>query len=302
MDLNKEIKLGDLFRRKAKDAEEAPEEPKPPKEPRRALFARKEKAPKQPKEPKAPKQPKESKAPKQPKESKARKEKAPEQAPKAAPAPPAIPLMRAFNLLPKEEAADRGTRLGLAQVLVALLGLLVLAGLGTGYLFMSGRVADKHAQVDDLRVQLADLDVPSEAPEDEGAGDAPFATDAEARTAALAGALTGRVAWDRVLREVTLVVPEEVWFTTVTASSPDTAVAEGSAPASTPDAGAGNSLTMAGTARSQDAVARLLARLAVIPELIDVQLQSSTAEPQENGSTTFSFSIVATVDPAGAPS
>jgi hypothetical protein len=294
VDLNKEIKLGDLFRRKAKDAGDAPEQPKPPKEPRRALFARKEKGPKQPKEPKAPKQPKEPKA---------RKEKAAAQAPKAAPAPPAIPLMRAFNLLPGEEAAEHRTRLGLAQVLVALLGLLVVAGLGTGYLFMSGRVADKQAQVDDLRVQLADLDVPSEAPEDEGVGDdVPLASDAEARTTALAGALTGRVAWDRVLREVTMVVPEDVWFTTVTAASPDAAAAAGTGPATAPAEGAGDSLTIAGTARSQDAVARLLARLGVIPELTHVQLQSSTAELQENGSSTFLFSIVATVDPAGAPS
>jgi Tfp pilus assembly protein PilN len=293
MDLNKEIKLGDLFRRKVKDAGEAPEKPKPPKEPRRALFAGKEKAPKQSKEPKAPKQPKEPKAP---------KEKAARQAPKATPAPPAIPLMRAFNLLPGEEAAERRTRLGLAQVLVALLGLLVVAGLGTGYLFMSGRVADKQSQVDDLRVQLADLDVPSEAPADEGGDDVPLASDAEARTTALAGALTGRVAWDRVLREVTLVVPEDVWFTTVTTGSPDAAAAAGTAPATAPAEGAGDSLTIAGTARSQDAVARLLARLGVIPELTHVQLQSSTAELQENGSSTFSFSIVATVDPAGAPS
>ena len=287
MDLNKEIKLGDLFRRKAKDAAEAPEEPKPPKEPRRALFARKEKEPK---------------APKQPKEPKARKEKTAPRAPKAAPAPPAIPLMRAFNLLPGEEAAERTTRVGLAQVLVALLGLLVVAGLGTGYLFMSGSVADKQAQVDDLRIQLADLDVPSEAPAEEGEGDVPLASDAEARTAALAGALAGRVAWDRVLREVTLVVPEDVWFTTVTTASPDAAAADGTAPAETPAEGAGDSLTIAGTARSQEAVARLLARLGVIPELTDVQLQSSVAELQESGASTFLFSIVATVDPAGAPS
>jgi Tfp pilus assembly protein PilN len=286
MDLNKEIKLGDLFRRKAKDAGDAPVKAKPPKEPRRALFARKEKAPKIPKEPKAPK------------EKVARQGSA-----KVAPAPPPIPLMRAFNLLPGEEAAaERRTRLGLAQVLVALLGLLVVAGLGTGYLFMSGRVADKQAQVDDLRVQLADLDVPSEAPADEGADDVPLASDAEARTSALAGALTGRVAWDRVLRQVTLVVPEDVGFTTVTTVSPDAAAAGGTDPAAAPAEGAGDSLTLAGQARSQEAVARLLARLGVIPELTEVQLQSSVAEPQEDGSIRFLFNIVATVDPAGAPS
>ena len=65
MDLNKEIKLGDLFRRRAKtpgdEVAAAPEQEKPKKE-RRALFSRpprekREKAPKQPKAEKKPKAP-----------------------------------------------------------------------------------------------------------------------------------------------------------------------------------------------------------------------------------------------------
>lgn len=282
MDLNKEIKLGDLFRRKAKQPEEkAPAEPKPAKEPRRALFSRKEKAPE---------------------EAKAPKEKAVRPAPKAAPAPPAIPLMRAFNLLPKEEATEKGARLGLAQVLVALLGLLVFAGLGTGYLFMSARESDKQAQVDDLRTELASLDAPSEAPTE--APDTSLATEAEARTTALAGALTGRVAWDRVLREMTLVVPEDVFLTSVAAQTPGAAAATGApAPPADPAAAtatAGSAMTIVGTAESQEAVARFLARLAVVPELVSVQLQSSTAENPDGGATFFTFTIGATVDPAGA--
>jgi Tfp pilus assembly protein PilN len=292
MDLKQEIKLSDLFRRRPKaGGGDAAPEAETARKPKKRLFERK------PKEPKAEKPPK----PEKPKKER-RQGKEPKVAAKEALPLPQIPLMRAFNLLPGEEAAERTTRVGLAQVLVALLGLLVVAGLGTGYLFMSGSVADKQAQVDDLRIQLADLDVPSEAPADEGEDDVPLASDAEARTAALAGALTGRVAWDRVLREVTLVVPEDVWFTTVTAASPDAAAADGTAPAATPVEGAGDSLTIAGTARSQEAVARLLARLGVIPELTAVQLQSSVAELQESGASTFLFTIVATVDPAGATS
>ena len=288
MDLNKEIKLGDLFRRKAKDAGDAPEQPKPPKEPRRALFARGEKAPKQAKEPKAPK------------ESKARKERGAPQEPKVASAPPAIPLMRAFNLLPGEEAAESRARLGLAQVLVALLGLLVVAGLGTGYLFMGARVADKQGQVDDLRVELAGLDVPAEGPSE--APDPSLATESQARTAALAGALTGRVAWDRVLREMTLVVPEEIFLTSVTAQTPGAAAA-GAPPPADPAAATtpapGSTMTIVGTSDSQEAVARFLARLGVIPELVSVQLQSSTAENLEAGARFFTFTIAVTVDPAG---
>lgn len=289
VDLNREIKLGDLLRRKAKepqvdDAQDA--EPKKPKEerPRRALFAR------SPKEPKAPRGPQSPKA--------AREKDA--VAARSGPALPQIPLMRAFNLLPKEEPREAGARLGLAQVLVALLGLVVVAGLGSAYLLMSARATDKQAKVDELRVQLADLDVPSEAPEEET--DASLVTEGQARTTALATALGGRIAWDRVLREVSLVVPEDVWIEQITSGGQGAAAVTTAAPAAAgePPAG-GTAFTVKGGAESQEAVARYLARLAVIPELSGVQLQVSERQLRET-SAVYSYTIFATVSPGGATS
>jgi len=37
---------------------------------------------------------------------------------------------------------------------------------------------------------------------------------------ALSAALTSRVAWDRVFREFSLVLPDDVWLTTLSAKSP----------------------------------------------------------------------------------
>jgi Tfp pilus assembly protein PilN len=275
VDLNKEIKLSELFRRKAKEGTKQPKAEQPKEEkPRRAPFAR---GPKKPREPKA--------------------EKA-ETAGRSVPALPQIPLMRAFNLLPGDEAQERPGRLGLPQVLVALLALLVVAGLGSGYLLMSARVAAAQVEKDDLRVQLADLDIPSEAPAP-AEGDAELAGDGQARTTALAAALSARVAWDRVLREVTLVVPDEIWLVQVTARTPAAALASGTPPPADPAAASGSSIAINGRAETQDAVARFLARLGVIPELASVQLQTSAAG---SGADDFTFAIVATVNPQGAAS
>ena len=296
MDLNKEIKLSDLFRRGAKppveDVAAAAEEEKPEKE-RRTLFSR---PPRERKE----KTPKTAREPKPPKQSRGRRAKAPAVEERPAAQLPQIPLMRAFNLMPGDEAREKkSTRAGLAQIAVALLGLLVLAGLGGGYLFTSAGATAKQSELDDLRAQLAELEVPSEAP---GQGAAAAAGDSQARTTALSTALASRIAWDRVLREVSLVIPDEVWLTQLSASTPR--ATQGGAPAATPAAATGstspNALAAVGFATSQENVALLLARLESIPELTSVQLQSSTRTDGDEGRV-YAFSILAGVDPLGVP-
>jgi len=287
MDLNKEIKLSDLFRRRRDTAVEAvTKEEKPPAEPKERKsfsFSLSRKEPKAPKEPKTPKEPK---APK------VRKTAA-----KAVPPPPAVPLMRAFDLMPKEETREKGARVGLAKIAVALLGLVLLAGLAAAYLFTGAGVMSKQGELDDLRAQLAELEVPVEEPTSSA-----LAGEGQARTTALSAALATRIAWDRILREVSLVVPEDVWLTQLSATTPDAAAGSaGAAPAATPGSTSPNSLTAVGFAGSQESVALLLSRLESIPELTTVQLQASTRTEGETGRA-YSFTVLAGVDPLGAPS
>jgi Tfp pilus assembly protein PilN len=299
MDMNKEIKLGDLFRRRAKtpgeEAAAAPQEEKPAKE-RRSLFSR---APREEKE-KTPKQPKAPKASKEPRERRGRQGKAPAVEEQPAVELPQIPLMRAFNLMPKEEAREKSGRAGIPQIAVALLGVLVFAGLAGGYLFTGAGVTSKQSELDDLRAQLAELEVPSEDPEEAPAA-AEAAAEGQARTTALATALASRIAWDRVLREVSLVLPDDVWLIQLTAATPNAAA--GGAAAVAPAIAAGsspNTLSATGYASSQESVAVFLARLESIPELASVQLLSSARLDGEAG-LVYQFSIQAGVDPLGAP-
>jgi Tfp pilus assembly protein PilN len=295
MDLNKEIKLSDLFRRRAKtpgdEGAAAPEEDKPKKE-RRALFSRppREKKEKAPKTPKAPKQPKEPRG----------RAKAPAVEERPAVELPQIPLMRAFNLMPGDDAREKSSRAGLPQIAVALLGVLVFAGLGGGYLFTSAGVTSKQSELDDLRAQLAELEVPAERP-GQAPANAEAAAEGQARTTALATALASRIAWDRVLREVSLTLPDDVWLIQLTAATPSAAAGGAAAVAPGIEAGSSpNTLSATGYATSQESVAVFLARLESIPELTSVQLLTSARLDGEAGRV-YQFTIQAGVDPLGAP-
>jgi Tfp pilus assembly protein PilN len=276
MDLNKEIKLSDILRRKKGPIDEdvAIEEKPPMERPRRKGFSFSRAKEEQPKA----------------------KGKV---SPRSVAGPPAVPLMRAFDLMPKEQTREKGTRVGLAKIAVALLGLVLLAGLAAAYLYAGAGTMSKQGELDDLRAQLAELEVPVEEPK---AGTSELAGEGQARTTALSAALAIRIAWDRVLREVSLVVPEDVWLTQLSASTPNAAPGgAAAAPAATTGSASPNSLSAVGFARSQESVALFLSRLESIPELTTVQLQASTRTESDSGRA-YAFTVLAGVDPLGAPS
>ena len=303
MDLKKEIKLSDLFRRGkgAAGEDETTKETAPKEKKARKSFSF-SRTPKEPKEPKAPKDPKEPKA------STASR--------KSAPPPPAVPLMRAFDLMPKDGEGEKRSSASPAflKVAAALVAVLVLAGLAGAYMMMDARAKERQTQVDALRAQLAAL-APAD-PAEETPDAATLTAEGQARTAALSEALAARVAWDRILREFSLVLPEGVWLSTLSsataagaaATDPDAAAPADPTAAPAPPEGEGT-FTISGFATSQEDVALLLSRLEVIPEFSSVQLQSSSrggGDEAEGGQTSgdsqdISFSIAATIAPAGVP-
>ena len=86
-----------------------------------------------------------------------------------------------------------------------------------------------------------------------------LAAEKSARVGALSAALTSRVAWDRVLRQVSLVLPEDVWLTNLAATAPSPAAA-----ARAPSTGT-SGFTLTGSTYSQNGVARFLSRLSRDP-------------------------------------
>ena len=196
--------------------------------------------------------------------------------------------MRAVNLLPRDEVkrsfeARRGVvfgGVGGAALATALLASMVISA--------GGAANSKQEELDALRAQIAAI--PTVPAIDTSREDA-LAAEKGARVGALSAALSGRVAWDRVLRQVSLVLPEDVWLTNLSATAPD----------ATQAAATGSGFTLTGATYSQYGVARLLSRLAVIPDLANVQLQSSQSQLL-NERELVQFTILADVRaPGSAP-
>lgn len=206
--------------------------------------------------------------------------------------------MRSVNLLPKDSgrsraAKKRETPKHLPLILGAVLGVLVLGFLGTQTMSASGAISDREAELQSLNEQIAATPPPPAGPP---AGDAELDNQRTQRAAAVASALSRRVAWDRVLRRFSLVLPDDVWLTALTLATPTPATSPAGTPPTT-----GTGFTMNGFTYSHDAVARLLSRLAVVPDLANVQLMSST-RTKLKGRDVVSFSITAAVRSGSTPS
>lgn len=198
--------------------------------------------------------------------------------------------MRAVNLLPRDEPkksfeASRGVVFGAVGGLALATAMLVSMTVSAG-----GAAKTKQSELDGIRAQIAAIPV---APVEDKADDSALVAEKGARIGALSAALSSRVAWDRVLRNVSLVLPEDVWLTNLGATSGGGPAASAAGGSTTP------TMTMTGSTYSQNGVARFLSRLSVIPELANVRLQSSqTAIGAERK--LVQFTILADVRPPGA--
>ena len=130
--------------------------------------------------------------------------------------------------------------------------------------------------------------------------EAGLADEQRSRVNAVASALSRRVTWDRVLREFATVLPSDVWLTSLGAKAPSSpASAAPAAPG--PSSAAATGFVVNGYTYSQAGVARLLSRLSVLPDLRNVQLQTSSLSKVGRQSV-VQFTILADVAPPGAAS
>jgi Tfp pilus assembly protein PilN len=203
--------------------------------------------------------------------------------------------MRAVNLLPtprvekRQDDVQSRARTTKAIAIVAVVALaLVAVVLGFAYTHGSSNVSDRQAKLDGLKAEVAQAQAAAAVP-----GAARATT--QAHLAAITSAASGRIAWDGLLGELSRVMPAGAWLQTLQAgngasttsssssssTTPSTSTATASAPA-TAVAGAVSttgamptSFVVSGFALSQDIVALALDRLALVPGLSDVTLQST---------------------------
>jgi Tfp pilus assembly protein PilN len=189
--------------------------------------------------------------------------------------------MRAVNLLP-EDAQPRKVGLPpLAPTLGIAASVLALGVVVAAVHVESGTVSSRQQELDGVQQRLAQ--VAASAPKSSGSAVSLLGTRGQ-RIAALNAALSGRVAYDRVLTQLALVLPDDVWLDSLLLST--------AAPSTDGTATAASGVTITGYTYTAESLARLLQRLAVVPTLKDVGLTSATT--QSRGSRdVFQFSITA---------
>jgi type IV pilus assembly protein PilM len=184
--------------------------------------------------------------------------------------------MRSVNLLPADIKATAGRRPNLVAIALPVAVAVPVAVLGFMFVSAHGQVGDSQAELDVVSAQIEALPRPQRP-----VLDASNTGEQAQRAQAVANVLGSRVAWDAVLRDVSRVLPENVWLNSLQAQVAGTAVA-GSVPvAATATTGVPAAPTGAlidGFTYAQTDVARLLARLATLPTLDNVTLTSSKVE------------------------
>lgn len=184
--------------------------------------------------------------------------------------------MRPVNLIPPEErrGVKAPMRTGpLAYVVVAVLAVALVAV--TLVVMASNQIADKKAEKASLQSELAAAQAASKRVQSYAA----FASVQQAREQTVSTLAKSRFDWERVLRELAIVIPNDVWITNLTATVSPDALASSSDSSSSASAStesiSGPSLVIQGCAGGHESVARFLAAVHEIDGVTRASVTSS---------------------------
>jgi Tfp pilus assembly protein PilN len=211
--------------------------------------------------------------------------------------------MRAVNLLPA--GATRGRRWGAGDrgdakrvlITAAVVAAVLLAALVAAFVHAHSSVADKQETLAGLEQQVV-------AAQAKAAAVQAARANSQARRVAVTEVNSKRITWEQVLRDLSRVLPANVWLQNLQAQSPTPTVGASttstvSPPTTTTTGTTPTAFVVTGFTSSQKGVARVIDRLSVLPWLSDVSLQSSTRADTATGGKAVQFTIGANLSSTG---
>jgi Tfp pilus assembly protein PilN len=195
--------------------------------------------------------------------------------------------MRPVNLIPPEDRRGDQAPLRTGPVAYILLGALVVVLVGvTALVLLGNQVSDSKSEVATLKGE----DAVASAKAQRLAAYTQFRSMSEQRVATVSSLADSRFDWERVMRELALVLPHDVWLTGLTATaSPEVTLEGGAGGGSGADlrsAVPGPALELSGCATGQEAVAGFVTALKDIDGVTRVGVQSSELGEEEESATT----------------
>jgi Tfp pilus assembly protein PilN len=180
--------------------------------------------------------------------------------------------VRPVNLIPKEERLGAPKSLRSGPTAYIIVGALVAALLGVTTLVVTGnRIDDLNGEVAQVEGEIAG----TEAKAQELSAYTQFHSVREQRVATVAGLADSRFDWERVMRELALILPDDVWLTGLTASANPSVAPAGGASVPLRSSIPGPALSLVGCAKGQTGVAGFVQSLKDIDGVTRVGVEST---------------------------
>jgi Tfp pilus assembly protein PilN len=180
--------------------------------------------------------------------------------------------MRPVNLIPVEQRRGQRRPMRGGPLAYIVVGALAAALLGvTTFVVTDNQISDSKAELTQLESERAAVDSQAAAL----AAYTQFHSVREQRVATITGLADSRFDWERVMRELALVLPSDVWLTNLTGTASPEAAPEGAANVSLRASVPGPALELVGCARNQEAIAGLIQAIEGIDGVTRVGVPSS---------------------------
>lgn len=183
--------------------------------------------------------------------------------------------MRPVNLIPAEERRGTHAPMRTGPMPYLLVGVLALALAGVALLVLAGnQVSEREAEV----AQLQQEDAAAKARAEELSAFTQFRSLQEQRAQTISSLADSRFDWERVMRELSLILPDDAWLVTLQATaSPEASTGGegGGGGGSLRSQAAGPALEIEGCAAGQESVAGFVTALKDIDGVTRVGVESS---------------------------
>lgn len=216
--------------------------------------------------------------------------------------------MRPVNLIPPEQRIDGHKPMKSGPLAYIVIGTLVAALLGVTLLVVTdNQISESKAEVAELQREQAAV----QARANTLAAYTQFHSVREQRVATIVSLADSRFDWDRVLRELALVLPGDISLDSLTGTAKPGVTPEGASSLPLRESIPGPALEMTGCGSSQDGVAGFVQALKDIDGVTRVGVESSTIGGESGSEATSNckggvsaarFQIVVAFDAAPLPS
>jgi Tfp pilus assembly protein PilN len=185
--------------------------------------------------------------------------------------------MRPVNLLPNDQRR-RGSGGSTGNSAYIVLGVLaVLLAMVGFYVFTSNQVNDRKSQAAEAKAKADSLETQAR----QLGAFTTFSTIKETRISSVRSVAGSRFDWERMMRELSRVLPDGMWLTSVDAGV--TGTDGGTASSSQDQASSNPAARLVGCAPRQSEVAKMMVRLRQMHRVDSVDLNDSTKGNQDSG-------------------